>query len=547
MSGIRTAALAIAAALVSACASAGGGGAAGGGGLARPSEDRVLLTASGEITGVAVSQRMVFATTPTALLALDRQFDRWLPPYALAQGLRGGMVTAMAADPVEDGAWVGSFGAVTYIRPLLDFGTSAVVPGTPDVIMFDARDPGAGALVRSSGIWSLVSRTGMTSPVDPARLPPPAARILPPTLRELYREYPSLESFGAMLTRDEQLQSWPVTAGARAPDRNEVWLGTAGNGLYRVDPLFNRSEHYPFGLMDPGAGALAPAADGVWIAGLGLDRWGRGGLTFASSDLRRWRWVEGSMTRPLAGARAFALDVRGSVAWVATDRGLVRLDTRRESDSRVFTLADGLPDDRVLAVAATGAGAWVGTARGLAFVRDSLARGERPASGAIAQGTAVRTLLATGDTLWAGTDAGLLLVAPGDSLARRPAALAREPRLGRPVLALARSDSEVVVATDAELVRLAYPSGRLLPRYAALSLASVGAVRAMAMDARTIWIVGAGGVLVVGRADGVTRFHAAPGEIPAEAYDVLLEPEAAWIATRVGVLRMRRLRDGFAR
>ena len=39
----------------------------------------------------------------------------------------------------------------------------------------------------------------------------------------------------------------------------------------------------PYGLLDGGAGALAPAANGVWVAGLGLSP-ERGGLTFATAE-----------------------------------------------------------------------------------------------------------------------------------------------------------------------------------------------------------------------------------------------------------------------
>ncbi len=67
------------------------------------------------------------------------------------------------------------------------------------------------------------------------------------------------------------------------------------------------------------------------------------------------------------------------------------------------------------------------------------------------------------------------------------------------------------------------------------------------MDATTIWIVGGRGVLVVDRASGVRRVLGAGVHVPAAAYDVLLDPQWAWIATREGLIRMQRTSDGMPR
>jgi len=130
------------------------------------------------------------------------------------------------------------------------------VPGSVERLIFDRRSPGSGAFVYATGSgWLRASTTGFTQPVSDAMLPPPADRVVPSSLQEIYREFPTVESFERMLTRDDQLRTWPVTAGARSPERSEVWLGTMGNGLFKVDPYFNQGTHLPFGLLDYGAGA----------------------------------------------------------------------------------------------------------------------------------------------------------------------------------------------------------------------------------------------------------------------------------------------------
>lgn len=514
-------------------------------------EDRVVIPEFTRITAVAVSQRLVFAAADGALGIYDRQFGAWLPPFTVADGFPRGRVRLMAADPATDAVWIATPGSLVIYRPLVDQLSSAIVPGVVDLIMFDRRNYGGGAYVRAAGQWSKVSPTGFTSPIGMGgeELPPPADRIIPSTLEQIYNEYPSLRSFEMLLTRDEQMRSWPVSAGAKAPDRSEVWLGTYGNGLFQVDPIFAQAVPRAFGLLGDDAGALAPAADGVWIA-TGSARDPRAGLTFASHDLQEWRWLEPAMGGAIRGARVNDLVVRGRSAWLATDRGLARLDVRNPGDVRVWSATSGLPADQALAVAPRDGGSWVGTARGLVFVPDSLGdrRGTRTVAGeAIAPGTAVRALLSTGDTLWIGSDAGLLLLAPGSTTPVRAAAAAGESRLTRPVHAIAYTDSVVAIADANEVFRINLRSGRLLPRLTAVDFRVVGGIRALAIDRQTIWVGGQNGALIVSRATNVSSFLPAVAGTRAGVRDILLTSEFAWVATDAGVVRLTRTPDGMVR
>jgi ligand-binding sensor domain-containing protein len=420
------------------------------------------------------------------------------------------------------------------------------VPGLPDAILFDARDQASGAYVRAGGSWYLVSRVGTVTPVQVSQLPPPVAQIRQATLQEVYAEYPSLQNFQGLMTRDEQLRSWPVTAVGTAPETEQVWLGTAGNGMYRVDPRFGEATHVPFGLLAEGAGAIAPAADGVWVASYAAGSAARGGLTFIRTDLQQWRWLEGGIDRPFAATRALDVVVRGRVAWVATDRGVFRLDTQNPLSVRRWSLTNGLPDDRALAVAVAGTGVWVGTARGLAFIAgDAAAASTSAIAQTMLSGVAVRGLASSGDTVWAATDAGLLAALPADTMPRR--ATTNDARLRRPLVAIARTDSLLVAASGDEVILLV--RGRVVstPALTRGQLGGVGRVLAVAADSQTIWVAGERGVAVVSRGSGVQRVLAVPSAIPAPALDVMLDADFAWIATRQGVVRLRRLPDGTVR
>lgn len=494
-------------------------------------DELITIGAHTEIAHVAVGERLVFAATQSGVIIYDALFRAWLPPFAGEEQFRVPAI-ALAADPTEDAVWIGTAGRMTYYRPRLDYAVSAALPGTPEEIFFDRRDLGAGAYVRVGSRYVRIPRgnVGISTPVS--AVPPPEQQLRSPTARDVFREYPSLETYLPLLTRGDDLEQWPASAATLAPGRSEVWLGTRGNGLLRVDPTFNRAEHLPFGLLEPSVGALALAADGVWSSGLGGPG-ERGGLVFASSDLQHWRWLDGPPSRPFVGARVNALAIREQMAWVGTSRGLLRMELDDENRIARWDAGDGLPSDVVTSVAVAAAGTWVGTTEGLALV-------ERTAR-AVGPRLAVRDLMLWADTLWIASDAGLLALTLPDSNPHRISV--GDARLTRAVTAVARADSVLAVASDGELIEVDLGARQVLPPRAA-SFSALRRVARIRMDAQTIWLVGDGGALVIHRASGRSALLAAGLAFPPGGSDVALARDAAWVGTRDGLVRIRRRADG---
>lgn len=516
--------------------------------------DVIVIGDYSEVTAVAVGARTVFVASRSGIAMFDRLFSQWLPPLPLG-GLPDRSVL-LSADPAANAVWIGGSGEVLHYDAALDRSARAYVPGTVDAILFDRRDPASGAYVHGTGGWHRVTPTGFATPLHGGEaLPPAEARIVAPSLAQLYREHPMLRAFGALLVRDPSLRPAPVTAGARAPDRVEVWLGTYGNGVFRVDPTFNQATPVPFGLRGGRAAAVALAADGVWVASDGSPFAGGAALTFASTDVQSWRWLGADAVRELRGASVRDVAVRERAVWLATSRGVARMTLPGGTGARLWSAMHGLPADEALAVEATADGAWVGTTRGLAFVRaDSAAR--VPRTGDLSEpalaNVAVYALRRTGATLWVGSDAGLFMVRPGSDAdrmrprAERPALPDEEPRLRHPVVALASADSLLFAATADALVALQPRSGTTRLLAGAGQLARLGAVTALAADGRAVWITGRRGALVLDRSTGAVRSVRglpAPGAV---VRDVVLDGRHAWLATNDGLVRLRLAFDGSA-
>jgi hypothetical protein len=481
-----------------------------------------------------------------------------LRPLTEAEGYPATRITGLAGDPELDAVWITAIGEILFYRPAIDQLVRTIIAGRVDRIFFDRLDPGGGAYVGYADQWARVSPAGFATPVPYDRLPPAGQRDYPPTLEMLREDIPSLESFAGLLTRDDALRSWRLTSGARRPGRSsEVWLGTAGGGLYLADPLFNRARHVPYGLFERGASSLALSSNGVWVGSLGMDLRATGGVVAASADLQEWDWLRGPPDGSMAGLRVHDIVVHGGTILAATDRGLavravgVTASGRPAEWEWVFGTRSG----RVFALAVSSAHIWIGQDRGLSMaprgIVDGVARRD-PLVGDRALrdigGGPVRALLLTGDTLWVGTDTEVMRLRFSEDRVD-PVNFARPlpPWLRRPIVALARSDSVVVAATS-ERIALIHPrDGVMSAMPGDVDLSRLGRLFTVAIDARSIWVGGDRGAAVIDRATGLTQSVNPPGVLAEAVLDIVLQPQFAWLATPAGLVRIRRLPDGSAR
>jgi hypothetical protein len=540
--------IALALGALSACTGVPGGPRAGGPDLGPAREDRVVIPSMAQVQAVAVSQRYVYVATPAALGVYDRQFDRWLPPVSRREGWPGGQPTLFVGDPNDDVLWFATTAGLFRYRALVNDLQRTTFADQPRQVFFDRGDPAAGAYIIGAQRTWRVSSLGMAQPITLRELPPPVRRVAPMTLADIVARWPALRDFAPLLTQDAELRSWPITSGAASPERSEVWLGTAGGGLLRVDPQFVRAEAKPFGLLEPGAGAIAATSEGLWVAGAGDRLTPRQGLTWTDHELRQWRWLDGGPLGPVTSGRAQAVAPWGAYVWVGGDRGLQRVEAATGRGATPLTEADGLPSALVLALAPTPSGVFVGTARGLVFVSDSGA-GARPfeVGPSLLAGTPIRALARRGDTLWIGTDAGVAVLPAGESRPRRLRSVEASPRLARPVSALAIADTVLAVGTTSgELFLLHTGDGRELPPPLA-DVGRAGPVVAVAMDGRALWVAGPNGVTVIARPGGAARYLPAGTELPGDVTSLALQPRWAWVGTRDGIVRYRREADGSIR
>ena len=499
-------------------------------GLWRP-EERAVVSDFSYVTAVAASPSLVFAATTHGLTIYDRLARAWRLPITSLDGYPAARVRVALADPVGDAVWLGTDeGWARYDADVRRWEGGFTAGGVIN-LMLDAGDPASGVFVQSATGWGFLPR-GALVPIAGQPLPPPGRRIVPLTPETALKLAPMADALRALILTDPRLRSFRFTCAARSPDRTDLFFGTSGIGVVRIDATTAEWQPLPLGLVAVRAGGVATGAGGVWVAS--LSRVGeRRGLTQVAADLSAQTTFEGPGVIGFGCLEGRRLLVGESLFWLACERGLLKIEAGSYR-SRLFDAGRGLPSDDVLSLAPAPDGVWVGTVRGLAAVTHD--------DRVFAIGTLARpvlSLLAVGDSLWVGTADGLGLLLPGSNAVGMPPDVARQPALHTPILALA-SVRDMLVAVTADQFAWRDPVTHAWSLVHARS--DVGAITALVGDAGAggVWIGGTAALAFwdLGRAS--FRMLRVPADIPAAVHDVAVDSQYVWVSTDSGLVRFTR-------
>lgn len=490
-------------------------------------EDRVVISDFSIVDAVAASPWVVYAATRHGLIIYDRRFHAWQAPVTTLDGYPRSRVRVALADPVGNAVWLGTDdGWARYDGTRWDAGpaTGAVVG-----LMLDARDPASGVFLRDQTGWRFLPRGGLLA-IPGTPLPPLERRITPLDVQAALNAAPMAQAVRALVLTDPRLRSYQFTSAARSEDGTDLYFGTNGLGLVRIDPTMAQWEPMSFTLEAVGADALTVSGDGVWAVSAARFG-GKSGLTWLSEDLSTTKLIEPPAAAGFGVAPVFRVLASGNTLWIATGAGLFKVDPSSGQTKR-FTLGDGLPSEDVRALAPAPEGAWIGTTRGLALIAgaDRITRlGDN--------GLAVLSLLVARETLWVGSTVGLGMVPPGAREPVVPPEVQAEPALRAPVVALARcGDTLVAVLSDQVAWRDPGASRWRVERPRVV----LGTLTAAGSDAGGVWLGGTSGLAWwnIGRA--TYQRLVIPGDLPAPVRDAAATERWVWVATDSGVVRLRR-------
>lgn len=442
-----------------------------------------MISDFSEVDAVAASSWFVFAATTHGLLIYDRVSRRFRIPVTAIDGYPAGRVRRALADPAANAVWLDLGSGFGYIR--YDVDGRAWTPGTPS---FNAPTL---------------------------------------TVEAALAQTPLVDAMRAAILTDRRLRTRQFTAAAATPDRPEIFFGTNGLGLIRVERQTGEWEVLSYGLLAPGVGAIATVPSGVWTATtVAAGRAQRRGLSWVARDLSATTGTEGGRAALgfsfLYGRQLVA---HGEQLWLASEQGVMRIDSTG-ANTRTWDLPDAT------CLAASPRGIWVGTRLGLSLITaNEWVRDLEP------RGIAITSLLVAGDTLWVGTSSGLAYVAPGRVDMTIPFELRERASLRVTIYALARLQDTIVMATERELLwrdptTQAWTAVALPP--------ALGIPTALAAGANgELWIGGTRGLAQAEITSGFVHVYPAPIDIPAPVRDLAVDREFLWAATDSGLVRIQ--------
>lgn len=447
-------------------------------------DNRVVISDFSNVQAVAASPWFVFAATAHGLLIYDRVARRFRPPVTRIDGYPSARVRRAITDPSGNTVWLDLGTATGYVRYEMD--GRVWMPGS-----LPSGQVG-GTLTVAAALASV----------------------------------PLVDAMRAAILTDARLRVHEFTSAAATPDRPEIFFGTNGMGLVRVDKQTGEWEVLTYGLLAPGVGAVASASNGVWAASNARPGASRRGVTWVARDLSATRSSEGGRAAlGFSFLYSRRLLVAGDQLWIANEQGVRRID----SSTFVSRLYD-LPDATALASARNGI--WVGTTRGLSLITaDERIQDFGPSS------IAITSLLAAGDTLWVGTNAGLGQLLPGATAVTTPVELVDRPSLRVTVYALGRLQDTIAMATARELL-WRNPTTQV---WTAVPLPlTLGIPTALVADQDgALWIGGTRGLAQADISSGLVHVHSVPLEVPAAVRDLASDRDFLWAATDSGLMRIR--------
>jgi ligand-binding sensor domain-containing protein len=492
-------------------------------------EDRVVISDFNTVDAVAASPWMVYAATRHGLLLFDRRARAWQLPVTSLDGYPAARVRVALADPAGNAVWLGTTdGWARYDADVRQWDRGPATGGVTGLLL-DAQNQASGVFLRDRSGWSFLPRGALfAQPGTP--LPPPERQVKPLDVQTALATAPLADAMRALILTDPRLRAYEFTSAARTADDPDLFFGTSGLGLVRLDAAMGQWEPLGYSLLGVGADALAVGPGGVWV--VQAPRFGgRGGITWLPEDLSSTTPLEPPPGHELGPVVVHRMVAAAGALWIASDAGVFRVDPDR-GRARRFTLGDGLPSEDVRALAPAPDGVWIGTTRGLAVIT---ADNRVVRIGGFAQ--PVLSLLAVRETLWVGSVAGLGVLPPGAAGPVVPSALAAEPALRAPVVALARTGDTLVAVLEDQVAWRDPAAGRWTvtrPR------AALGRLTAAAGDVGGVWLGGQIGLAWWSVARGTFQGLTIPGDVSAAVRDLAATPPWVWVATDSGVVRLRR-------
>jgi len=320
------------------------------------------------VKSLAVDSRYLFAGTPSGTLRYDKLLKTW-ESGAMTSGS-----SLLASDPYSGRLYLAR-GKALYCLYFFTSSSPAWIRDFRESISAIGFEPD-NLWVQAGNAYYRAKRLGM----DWANLPKDSTanrRIQwQAVLSNDYFRQPEFAFLSPSGILGPHHQYYPISAIAKEPVGQDLWVGTWGAGIYFFGLGDWRGQQIRMGPGVDDIRAIAKDSTTIWFGGYraSVDR--VAAITAYQPESNRWEYFEAWKDIGLENAEVVAIAADSQYVWFATDRDLARFE-KRTRDWRTFTSMDGLPNDRLTALVMTQGKLWIGSTAGLASMLPASSRADR--------------------------------------------------------------------------------------------------------------------------------------------------------------------------
>lgn len=476
------------------------------------------------ISSLAADTRYVYVGSRQGALRYDKLMKTWED----TPGLTGN--TLLAPDPYSSSVY---FAEVSILYYLTFFGTSSPswandFGGTITGIGFEPT----AIWVRVGGSYYRGARPGISwkgVPQDTvSRHHIQWQTVFTPDSLRSRPEFAFLNPSGIL---GPHHQFYAISAVAKEPVAQEIWVGTWGNGLYHYGANDWQGQQI---LMGPGVDdvrALARDGSTIWFGGYQTSPEQTGAVTSYQPSSNTWSYSQAWWNVGLESALVSNIVADSQFVWFATDAGLARYEKKKQ-DWRTFASTDGLPASEITCLAYGQGKVWIGTSAGLASMVASATRATWEED---LKSLTITALAEDGKAVIAASPNGLFL--KPDPATPWKTWRSDDGVLDFNVLAIHAESAGVWVASERGL-EFYNRAANAWERHLEVPFSASVQVFAMASDKTNLWIGTAFGALQFDKAKKLWRTYTTADGLPDnQVQALLLDGKYVWFGTAKGAAR----------
>ena len=304
------------------------------------------------VTSIVANQRYVYIATQKGIARYDKLKELWeVPPTKTPFPEKIGVI---GFDSYTGEVWFTTPGYLNRYNPIFEDYKSFNIP--PNILTTDSIGISKDfiCLAKSTGIkfdklmeeWKSLDSL------------PKDIRWFPSSYPE---DYPLLAPYYVYVPYELQTQ-YDMTCVAE--DGQDLWVGTAGYGVYKYNIVNLEVKHYLFGIFCELVDAIWKEGSTIWFAGSGITEWNKANTS--------WKYFSPSKDVGLLSAKVSSVVSNKRFVFFGTDEGLSIYD-KSDGTWKTYRTSEGLPNNEITCLYIKEDTLWIGTTRGIAkLVKDKI-------------------------------------------------------------------------------------------------------------------------------------------------------------------------------